>query len=54
MKSTADFVVDPLWGALSVTFACRVHTVRAVRVADLLQGDGELVYEGTAPVSDLS
>ena len=54
LKSTAVFVVDPLWGALSVTFAFRVHTVRAVRVADLLQGDGELVYEGKAPVSDPS
>ena len=54
MKSTAVFVVDPLWGALSVTFAFRVHTVRAVRVADLLQGDGELVNEGKAPVSDPS
>ena len=43
-----------MWGALSVTFAFRVHTVRAVRVADLLQDDGEVVYEGTAPVSDPS
>ena len=53
MKSIAIFVVDLLWGALLVTGAFRVHAVRAVRVADLLQGVGELVYEGAAPVSDL-
>ena len=46
-------MVDLLWSALSVNGAFRVRTVRAVRVADLLQGDGELLYEGTAPFSDL-
>ena len=46
-------MVDLLWGTLSGTGASRVHTVRVVRVADLLQDGGELVYEGMVAVYGL-
>ena len=53
LKSTAIFVVGLLLSALSITGAFRVDAARAVRVADLLQGDGKWVYAGAAPVSGL-
>ena len=45
--------MDLLWDAVPGTGASRVHTVRVVRVADLLQDDGEMVYEGMVAAYNL-
>ena len=46
-------MVDLLWGTVPGTGASRVHTVRVVRVADLLRDDGEMVYEGMVAAYNL-